>query len=294
MADRELDIEFFIEEIKKYPEIWSVSDENYHDRTKKRSAWTNICCLFIDNFEQKDDKARNEIYKLIKKWRNIKDSYSKSLKKKTKSGQAADNTKIYIYARQLSFLGSSGATTETQSSSTGTQVDEDVDQPENQSERTVESEGSERPKYDQGSSMKRKHNVESALIDFMTKPPPASEPDPDRSFFESVLPSISKFDEDQKIEFRCEVVKLVKRMRNTQTIHHPNIPSHTYPISDLTLISLHILFTLPKTCNLLNLTNFLPSPHPLITQTTMHLNLHLISDKHLSLSEFHLQHLSLN
>lgn len=63
MADRELDIEFFIEEIKKYPEIWNVSDENYHDRRKKRAAWTNICCLFSDNFEQKDDKERNEICK---------------------------------------------------------------------------------------------------------------------------------------------------------------------------------------------------------------------------------------
>ncbi|CAH1170940.1 unnamed protein product [Phaedon cochleariae] len=215
MTERELDIEFFIEEIKQYPEIWNVSDENYHDRTKKRAAWTNICCLFSDNFEQKDDKERNEICnKFIKKWRNIKDTYTKSLKKKTKSGQAADKTKKYIYARQLSFLGSSGATTETQSSLEGTNEDEDVAQPETQSEHTVDSEESERPKYDQGSSLKRKRNVESALIDFMTKPtptpPPASKPDPDRSFFESVLPSISKFDEDQKIEFRCEVLKLIK------------------------------------------------------------------------------------
>lgn len=160
--------------------------------------------------------------KLIKKWRNIRDSYSRNTKRSTKSGQAADVNKKYIYARQLSFLGYSGASTETQSSL--------AQEDENQCEETVESEGSDRPKYDQRSSLKRKRNVESALIDFMTKPmptpPPVSEPDPDRSFFESVLPSIRKFDEDQKIQFRCEVLKIIQRMRN---IHQPNFPSHTYP-----------------------------------------------------------------
>lgn len=35
----------------------------------------------------------------------------------------------------------------------------------------------------------------------------------DRSFFESILPSISDFTEDQKLDFRCEVLSIIKRMR---------------------------------------------------------------------------------
>ena len=42
-----LDIELFIQEIKKYPEIWNVALEEYHDRTKKRSIWIDICRFFL-------------------------------------------------------------------------------------------------------------------------------------------------------------------------------------------------------------------------------------------------------
>jgi len=42
--------------------------------------------------------------------------------------------------------------------------------------------------------------------------PVIQELNPDRSFFESILPSISDFTEDQKLDFRCEVLNIIKRM----------------------------------------------------------------------------------
>lgn len=54
---------------------------------------------------------------LIKKWKNIKDQYIKSLKKlKGKSGSAAKTFKKYIFSEQLSFLKSTLVTRETESS----------------------------------------------------------------------------------------------------------------------------------------------------------------------------------
>lgn len=50
---------------------------------------------------------------------------------------------------------------------------------------------------------------------------------PDRSFFESILPSISDFTEDQKLDFRCEVLNIIKRMRKpSQNIpqYHTSLP----------------------------------------------------------------------
>ncbi|CAH1170790.1 unnamed protein product [Phaedon cochleariae] len=47
----------------------------------------------------------------------------------------------------------------------------------------------------------------------VTAPP---EINPDRSFFESLLPSVSAFTEDQKLEFRCEVLNTIKRLRMSQ------------------------------------------------------------------------------
>jgi len=59
--------------------------------------------------------------KFIQKWKNIKDTYTKSEKKKLKSGQAAEIGKRYVYARQLLFLQTAGATTQKQCSLGGEQ-----------------------------------------------------------------------------------------------------------------------------------------------------------------------------
>lgn len=61
--DDRVDIELLIGEVKNYKEIWNISDESYHDRTKKRSAWINICRVFFPSFDDKEDKERNDICK---------------------------------------------------------------------------------------------------------------------------------------------------------------------------------------------------------------------------------------
>nr|CAI5822797.1 unnamed protein product [Callosobruchus analis] len=101
-SEENLVVELFIDTIKNYPEIWNIASEMYHDRVKKRSN------------------------KFIRKWRNIKDSYLKNLKKKTKSGQAANFGRTYIYAKQLSFLQQAATTSETQSSLLEEQQVDDV------------------------------------------------------------------------------------------------------------------------------------------------------------------------
>lgn len=64
----------------------------------------------------------------MNKWKNIKDNYRKSVKKKSKSEQAAESGKSYIYARQLSFLKTAGATIETHSSLDNEDELEDLEQ----------------------------------------------------------------------------------------------------------------------------------------------------------------------
>ena len=75
----------------------------------------------------------------------------------------------------------------------------------------------------------RTADLESSLIDYLNTPIPsqiiripASEPNPNRSFFDSILPSIANLTEDQKIEFRCEVLNIIKRMRAA------TLPSQNY------------------------------------------------------------------
>lgn len=56
-------MELFIGEIKLYPEIWNIAEENYHDRTKKRKAWIDICRKICEGFDEKDELEKNEICK---------------------------------------------------------------------------------------------------------------------------------------------------------------------------------------------------------------------------------------
>ena len=45
------DTEKFICEIELRPAIWDVRSKSYSNKTEKTKAWEEICCSFIDNFE---------------------------------------------------------------------------------------------------------------------------------------------------------------------------------------------------------------------------------------------------
>ena len=60
-----LDTELFIGEVGEYPEIWNVAAEEYHNRAKKRSAWINVCGVFCEGFDEKDERDKNETCKYI-------------------------------------------------------------------------------------------------------------------------------------------------------------------------------------------------------------------------------------
>lgn len=67
--------------------------------------------------------------------------------------------------------------------------------------------------------------------------PAIQELNPDRSFFESILPSISDFTEDQKLDFRCEVLNLIKRIKRIKPPQ--NIPQYhtSLPFTETSAIS---------------------------------------------------------
>ncbi|XP_078048306.1 uncharacterized protein LOC144475855 isoform X1 [Augochlora pura] len=210
IEDSALDIELFIEEVKKFPEIWNVAAEEYHDRTKKRSAWLEICRIFYDKFDERHERDKNEICnKLIKKWRNVKDNFLKSVKKRTRSGHTAERGRRYIYARQLTFLQQAGIAIKQCSL-------EDPDEQQFQDETEIKARPDLPYKHN---TRKRKHDTESTITELTkTTIPSQSESDQleynaDKSFFDSLIPSLSGFSEDQKLEFRIEILNIIKRMR---------------------------------------------------------------------------------
>ncbi|KAJ8893783.1 hypothetical protein PR048_006384 [Dryococelus australis] len=55
-----LDLELVIVEAKKHPDIWNVAAEEFHDRSKKRSSWIDVCRQFCDGLDEKEDSEKNQ------------------------------------------------------------------------------------------------------------------------------------------------------------------------------------------------------------------------------------------
>ena len=146
----------------------------------------------------------------------------------------------YIYARQLSFLQASMALATTQST---LENPYNNDSPHSQSQQEEEedrslSESATSPAVtlastppstsasSTGAASKRQREFESSLLQFINSPVAVEPPDEDKSFFDSLIPTIKSFNEDQKLDFRSEVLDVVKRIkRQNQT----QIPSMTFP-----------------------------------------------------------------
>lgn len=85
----------------------------------------------------------------------------------------------------------------------------------------------------------RKHDLESSLLAFMNAPIPSPttkeiQANPNQSFFESLVPILNGFTEEEVIDFRMEVLSIIKRIqkarqRPTPTANPPNFNYMGYP-----------------------------------------------------------------
>lgn len=58
-----LDVESFISEVKKYPELWDVNSEEYRFKKKKQQAWAQVAKLFINDFDELPYKEKLDVCK---------------------------------------------------------------------------------------------------------------------------------------------------------------------------------------------------------------------------------------
>ncbi|CAH2093431.1 unnamed protein product [Euphydryas editha] len=227
MTTYALDAESFINEIKKHKEIWNVSGDGYKFKWKdKQLAWMKVAKAFIPDFDSMKEVEKAEVFrKLQSKWRNIRDAYVRNLKRK-------DGKRVYMYARLLTFL-NARYVHEDNRTSEDESTDEDKSDSINNSRKIEITTNSE----DESSTivnLKRCRVEKTDKIEFVDTPNVQSESsvhfseDEDRSFFDSLLPAVREFDLDQKLEFRCEVLKLIKHIRSEANSLKPEFNSLDY------------------------------------------------------------------
>lgn len=124
-----------------------------------------------------------------------------------------------MYARHLSFLNSRYA------GQTSEQIDEETSDEDKIADNSKHADALSCHSDEESSiiNLKRQKTEKTARIEFVDTPNvPCVDfnhtgEDEDRSFFDSLLPAVREFDLDQKLEFRCEVLKLIKYIRSGTT-----------------------------------------------------------------------------
>lgn len=155
--------------------------------------------------------------KLYNKWRNIRDSYVRNAKRKY-------SKKGYLYAKHLSFLGDIykqntlfGSDGEDNNDDTWASDDETKIKSilfksdfESKEESLIWQNNDETIDLNR---KKRKTGIEFVEANEATSSSGVVV-DEDKSFFDSLLPAVKDFTIDEKLEFRSDIIKLIKHYRN--------------------------------------------------------------------------------
>ncbi|XP_021931336.1 uncharacterized protein LOC110835438 [Zootermopsis nevadensis] len=119
MSEKSFDTDLFIMEIEQRPALWNSGLNEYSDKNIRKKLWEEIVQRF--GGEEQDVLEKKQLgVQLQKKWKNLRDSYFRELRrlKNIRIGAAAPKKNSYIYFQQLHFLKVVAETSDTPSSQT--------------------------------------------------------------------------------------------------------------------------------------------------------------------------------
>ncbi|KAK9688508.1 BESS motif [Popillia japonica] len=222
-----------IELVESKPCLWDKTADCFKDKIEKQKAWKEVY-TFLEDFSQKEKKEQQKIVSnssetITGKWQNIHDSFVKSLKKK--SGQAAK--KKYLYHDNLTFLLKVVQSDDTESSIDDSQHEQhsQINAPQDdkveveievQAQRNVAAKPKERSETTKKPRLQEE--VDQRILRALEHPP-----DEDEAFFISITPSVRKMSEEDKLEFRMNVLQLIRDINRRQNNFPLQPPLSAYP-----------------------------------------------------------------
>ncbi|XP_039277631.1 uncharacterized protein LOC111046573 [Nilaparvata lugens] len=237
--DINVETELLIKAVEKQPAIWNPSCDMYHDRLAKRASWELIYEELFEGYKKRPQRERIEIgRKISKRWKNIIDNYRRCERKAERLGEG--DAKRYLYSRHLSFL--RGATdfahaedeekeVKTTDDGGNTAADEAAEEIHSYGQQFAAGEATN---SDRIPPVKRQRIFEINRNNYTNRPTPPPPPPPlrvhapvafqapietddDRSFFDSLIPAVKTLSLDSKLQFRCEVMRLVSHFRTLES-----------------------------------------------------------------------------
>lgn len=276
-----------VREVKSRPLLWDTSHPFYKDKLRRAQSWKEIIQAVYPGTVGRVAEGKR-LRDLMNRWKSLRDSYSKHLKRVRLYGKDSHMTKPYVFASKLSFLDNymssreggrahnSNATTEDEDVETNG-VDHDEAEEEEDADAEEAGEDPSSAMLDFGCEDETEQELEGIQLhavkldpDLMAasgscatldaavalQPPPTAasresywtvmhptrrkrkpkrethnveaeqasrrggeresmpEQDPDVAYFSSLLPTVRGFTEDQKLEFRTEVLLLMRAIKS--------------------------------------------------------------------------------
>ncbi|KAM3962916.1 uncharacterized protein ACR2FA_003013 [Aphomia sociella] len=244
MKEFKYDVIQLIRGVRERACLWDKTLENYKDRVERRSAWEEIFRLLdvgYDEMSAEEKRITGEL--ILNKWTNIRDTFVKSLK--TKMGKPK---RKYLLHQHLKFL-TKVVTNDEDSLELADDASNSYLKQEEPEDETVAESISARKKskledsaddYIATESLNNTHNTRkrskrveykeedvfantrefennSALnfveVEEVNDPRVMNE---DEAFFASLLPTVVKYNEDERLEFRIQVLAVMKRLRDNK------------------------------------------------------------------------------
>ncbi|XP_043486093.1 uncharacterized protein LOC122513715 [Polistes fuscatus] len=219
-----INTEEFISEIEARPAIWELSSDDYTNKVTKKNAWEEVITKFCPEFERTSSPERNNIaLRFQRKWKSLRDCYSRELLKMKKEKGTPANRRRYRYYNQLSFL---------QTVVKPISVIENVEnmtmsvkkEPEKLREMEASLKSRSRNKKNISSDMKHleenmKHLEEENLFASVAEKlirercQETMEKDEDTLFVLSLVPELKKIPDDFKLDVKCELLNVFKKAR---------------------------------------------------------------------------------
>ncbi|KPJ14681.1 hypothetical protein RR48_04507 [Papilio machaon] len=217
------DVVLLIESVRDRPCLWDKSLENYKDRVERRAAWEEIFSILDESYEEMSPEMKRITGELIlNKWTNIRDTFVKTLK--TRMGKPK---KKYLLHEHLKFL--TKITPEEHSSLDLYNPDvpisyfklekEEKVKPSYSRKRNKQLEECEMILPKKSSVFDASNDLDFVGVDESNDPRVMNE---DEAFFASLLPTVVKYNEDERLEFRMEVLAVMKNIKDKRKCSEDN------------------------------------------------------------------------
>ncbi|XP_059048351.1 uncharacterized protein LOC131843681 [Achroia grisella] len=244
MKEFKYDVVELIRGVQERPCLWDKTLENYKDRVERRAAWEQIFRTLDERYDDMSAEQKRTMGELIlNKWTNIRDTFVKSLK--TKMGKPKRKYLLYHHLKFLTkVVVTDGECLEPMDdSSNPANLYMKQEEPESESVlsriSTSKNDDSDED-YVSAETLSNTHNTRkrSKRTDYKEEDVFANtrdyEPnsslnfveveetnDPrvmneDEAFFASLLPTVVKYNEDERLEFRIQVLAVMKKIKENR------------------------------------------------------------------------------